>query len=174
MHQQIDYMFNMTNSGEKLPENTVLIRFQDCDPNQHLNNASYINYMINAREDHIREYYGLDIFAFAKENGLIWFVTQNQIAYFRPAHIMERVTIQSQLIRLGEKSISVEIRMYDEHKKSLKAVLWSQFTHFNMKTNKTEVHSKALIDLFEGVNMPVAEHTFEERIAALRNSARSV
>ncbi len=27
------------------------IRFQDCDPFNHLNNAAYINYLINARED---------------------------------------------------------------------------------------------------------------------------
>ena len=31
-----------------------MTRFSDCDPFGHLNNARYIDYFINAREDHLR------------------------------------------------------------------------------------------------------------------------
>ena len=40
------------------PESKVAIRFQDCDPFAHLNNAKYIEYFINAREDHLIQAYG--------------------------------------------------------------------------------------------------------------------
>ncbi|WP_192348725.1 hypothetical protein [Algoriphagus sp. Y33] len=34
---------------EKIPESNSVIRFQDYDPFNHLNNARYIDYFINAR-----------------------------------------------------------------------------------------------------------------------------
>ena len=48
------------NTLSKILESKVKIRFQDCDPFNHLNNAAYINYFINAREDQILENYHLD------------------------------------------------------------------------------------------------------------------
>ncbi len=33
----------------KEPETQIVIRFQDCDPFGHLNNARYIDYFVNAR-----------------------------------------------------------------------------------------------------------------------------
>ena len=38
---------------EKTIESKVKIRFPDCDPFNHLNNSKYIDYIINAREDHL-------------------------------------------------------------------------------------------------------------------------
>jgi len=46
---------------EKLLTKLVKIRFQDCDPFNHLNNSKYIDYFINTREDQLLEYYGLEI-----------------------------------------------------------------------------------------------------------------
>ncbi len=37
------------NTTSKLWESKVLIRFSDCDPFNHLNNARYIDYFINAQ-----------------------------------------------------------------------------------------------------------------------------
>ena len=42
-------------------QSAVKIRFQDCDPFNHLNNAAYLNYFVNAREDQISKHYGIDI-----------------------------------------------------------------------------------------------------------------
>ena len=36
----------------------VKVRFSDCDPIGHLNNVKYIEYMLNAREDHVESFYG--------------------------------------------------------------------------------------------------------------------
>ncbi len=39
------------NPGKHYPQDTesrVVIRFQDCDPMQHLNNAKYFDYYFNA------------------------------------------------------------------------------------------------------------------------------
>ena len=82
-------------------ESKVLIRFPDCDPFNHLNNARYIDYFINAREDHIMMNMGLNIYQYAAEHGLGWVVAKNQIAYLKPAFLMETVVVDSTILKLG-------------------------------------------------------------------------
>ena len=152
----------------KTLESKSKIRFQDCDPFNHLNNASYLNYMINAREDQIDKYYNIDIFSLAKEQGISWVVGSNQIAYLKPALVMETVIIDSQLIRCDEHTLWVEIRMWDEQKQHLKAVLWSTFVHYNLLTQKKWKHNKNLMDVFNKVLNPIKAESFEERIRELK------
>ena len=70
----------------KRPESRVLIRFPDCDPFNHLNNSRYLDYFINAREDHLYLHYQFNPYEYAKEKLLAWVVTQNQISYLRSCH----------------------------------------------------------------------------------------
>lgn len=44
---------------EKEVSTTVKVRFSDCDPIGHLNNVKYLEYMFNAREDHVETFMGL-------------------------------------------------------------------------------------------------------------------
>ncbi|MDA8650906.1 thioesterase, partial [Flavobacteriaceae bacterium] len=46
----------------KILESKAIVRFQDCDPFNHLNNAAYLNYLVNAREDQLMEAYGINIY----------------------------------------------------------------------------------------------------------------
>jgi acyl-CoA thioester hydrolase len=156
----------------KRPESKVLIRFPDCDPFNHLNNARYLDYFINAREDHITQHYGLNAYAYAAQKGLSWVVTQNQIVYLRPAMLMETVTIQSRLIQYRDKDVKVEMLMWDEAKSQLKSMLWTTFTHVNLKSTRAEVHSSELMDLFKSVVDPLENSTsFEERVREMRNKS---
>jgi len=152
----------------KILESKTKIRFQDCDPFNHLNNASYFNYLINAREDQLIENYKLDIYKLAMATGKSWVIGSHQIAYLKPANLMETVTIDSQLLRYNEKTLWVEIRMWNEDKTKLKAVLWSTFTHFNIVKQKSESHSEDLMNLFKEVVLPLEASSFEERMKALR------
>ena len=158
------------NTTSKLWQSKVLIRFPDCDPFNHLNNARYIDYFINAREDHIIENMNFNIYHFAARNGLGWVVSKNQIAYLKPAFLMETVIIDSRLLRLGETDILVEMKMWNESKDKLKSVLWSNFVHINMKTQKPESHSQELINTFKPFEDPIdANIGFDERVVQLRN-----
>jgi len=152
---------------KKLPnilETKVKIRFQDCDPFNHLNNAAYINYLINAREDQILEHYGIDIYKMARTTGKSWVVGSNQIAYINPAFLMEEVIIDSQLIRFDDSNIHVELRMWNNNKTKIKAVMWSTFVHYNIMKQKRDFHSEELMNLFTSVKNSIETAIFEERI----------
>lgn len=156
---------------EKILESKAKIRFQDCDPFNHLNNASYLNYMVNAREDHLIKYYGIDIYKMAQEQGVSWVTGSNQIAYIKPALLMEEVVIQTQLIKYSNKHLQVEMRMYNADKSQLKAIMWSSFVHFNFAKNSVQNHTEAFMQLFKKVCLPVTSANFEERITTIKKPA---
>lgn len=152
----------------KTLESSAKIRFQDCDPFNHLNNAAYINYMINAREDQIEKFYNLDIYKLAKKQGISWVVGTNQIAYLKPALLMENVIIDSQLIEYNQNRLKVEIRMWNTDKTELKAFLWSTFVHYNLIQQKRWNHDDKLMQLFSEIHNPISTTNFEERILKLK------
>jgi thioesterase-3 len=155
----------------KNPESEALIRFPDCDPFNHLNNSRYIDYFINAREDHLMKFYNFNIYQVAAEKGVSWVVTQHKIAYLRPALLMEKVIIQSSLLKFGEKDVMVEMQMWDNNKKHLKSLIWTTFVHYNLKTHKSEVHSNEFKEKFKQLEIPFEkEITFEERIKDLNKA----
>jgi acyl-CoA thioester hydrolase len=158
------------NTTSKFWESKVLIRFPDCDPFNHLNNARYIDYFINAREDHIMTNLDFNIYHFAAQHGLSWVVGKNQIVYLKPAFLMETVIIDSALLRLGENDILVEMKMWNDRKDKLKSVMWSNFVHINMKTQKPANHSQQLLDTFKPFENPIDLNIgFDERVEQLRN-----
>ena len=152
----------------KILESKTKIRFQDCDPFNHLNNASYFNYLINAREDQLNENYNLDIYKHALVTGNSWVVGSHEIAYLKPANLMEEVTIDSQLIKFNEKTLLVEIRMWNSSKTKLKSVLWSTFTHFNILKQQSLNHSEEFMNLFSEIVLPVKENSFKERMNSFK------
>src|SRR6187431_2177309 len=148
---------------EKILKTKRKIRFQDCDPFNHLNNSKYLEYFINAREDQIAENYDLDIFKYMQETGLSWVVASNQINYLKPASTMETVVIESQLIQYTDNLLVVEMKMWNENETEMKALLWIKFIPYNIQTKKVANHSDDLMKLFQSVVLPVDQTIFENR-----------
>tara|TARA_R110002049_G_scaffold72237_3_gene186360 strand:+ start:1561 stop:2061 length:501 start_codon:yes stop_codon:yes gene_type:complete len=148
----------------KVLETKAKIRFQDCDPFNHLNNGSYINYFMNHREDALIDNYDVDIYKMAKKEGKSWVSSSNQIAYLKPVFLMETVIIESQLIHFTDSELRVEMRMYNKDKSQLKCIIWSGFVHFNLLAQKREQHSDEFMNLFKSVHNPIDSQTFEERL----------
>jgi acyl-CoA thioester hydrolase len=118
------------------------------------------------------EHYNLDIYKMAKSLGKSWVSTSNQIAYLRPAFLMEKVVIESQLINFTDSTLLVEMRMYNENKSELKSVFWAGFTHFNLLSQKRELHSDELSEFFQTLINPIEVNTFEERILQIKSQKK--
>ena len=71
----------------RLLKSSTTVRFQHCDPYGHLNNSTYLDYFMNAREDQVLENYGLDIYELGHTDGVAWVVAQNHIAYHRACQV---------------------------------------------------------------------------------------
>ena len=157
---------------KNIVQSSVKIRFQDCDPFNHLYNTRYLDYFLNAREDQLLEFYGLNVFQRLAEGGQIWVVSENQVCYLRPASMQETVLIESQLIQATSRSLLVEMRMWDENKSILKSILWTNFIYFNIRTQKPEPHPAELSRLFNEIVLPVEQQTFADRKRYLTRQTR--
>ncbi|MEO1030654.1 MAG: acyl-CoA thioesterase [Bacteroidota bacterium] len=156
----------------KTLESKTKIRFQDCDPFNHLNNGKYTDYFMNHREDELIRNYNIDIYKMARLEGKSWVSSSNQIAYLKPALLMETIVIESQLISFDNSNLKVEMRMYNEAKSHLKAIIWCGFVHFNLLTQKRETHSDKMMDLFGAVVNPVDVSIFDERVKQLKTPSK--
>lgn len=159
------------NELPRIVESHATIRFQDCDPFNHLNNANYINYLTNAREDQILAHYDLDVFKMARADGKSWVVASNQIAYLKPAMTMEKVLIDSQLIHFTKNELHVELRMWNNEKTKLKAVMWSTYVHFDLLKQRRCDHTQELDALFTNIKLEVPENSFEKRMESFKSKA---
>lgn len=156
----------------KVVESRTKIRFQDCDPFNHLNNGKYTDYFMNHREDELIKNYGIDIYKMAKLEGKSWVSSANQIAYLKPALLMETVSIESQLIYFDESSLRAEMRMYNEDKSQLKSIIWCEFVHYNLQTQKRQTHSEDMMALFHSILKPVDSNIFEQRLSKIKSKSK--
>ena len=152
----------------KTPHSLYTIRFTDCDLFGHLNNGRYIDYLLNAREDHLKTEYGLDLTDFYKQ-GLSWLVAGHEISYIRPAAYNERVSIKSMLLRAEAGSLLVEMQMMDENETHLKSLMWTKFIHVNVKTGRRENHTDAFMDFARSIEVNEVDITkgYQQRLKDL-------
>jgi YbgC/YbaW family acyl-CoA thioester hydrolase len=159
----------------KVLESTTSVRFQDCDPFRHLNNARYIDYFLNAREDHLKEFYNFSIVDHTQQTNQGWVVSKTQIAYLFPASLAETVLIQTRLIHMSDTTIIVEGVMYDQEMKRPKAVLWMEFVYVSILTGRPTRHSEDLMTFFASVcdtEIYVPEG-FNQRVDAIKAIAQT-
>lgn len=158
---------------EKILSSRTKVRFQDCDPFNHLNNARYADYFINAREDQILDHYDLDIVRHTKQTGKSWVVTTSQTQFLKPALLQEEVLLKSALVFCNSKLLHIEMTMWNHDSSQLKAISWMKFVYIDIRNNKVTDHEPELMTLFKQVESPIAEKVFEERCKVLTSSSLS-
>lgn len=148
---------------------TVKIRFIDCDPLGHLNNVRYLDYMLNAREDHVEEFYGFTYEEYTKKTGCTWVTIQNEIAYLKELKYNTHVVITSKTIDIQDRTSKVEMIMKSLDGKTVYAVFWLSVIYFNVKTRRSEVQPKELVDKFSKHFVKLEEKDFQARVKTLRS-----
>jgi acyl-CoA thioester hydrolase len=105
---------------------------------------------MNAREDHLKESYNMDLNSFYQQ-GLGWVVGGHEIRYLKPALYNERICIHSSLLDASEAYLLVEMLMYNEKETHLKAILWTSFIPVDIKTGKKRLHSPEFMQFIDQV-----------------------
>ncbi|HLU90935.1 MAG TPA: acyl-CoA thioesterase [Cyclobacteriaceae bacterium] len=155
-------------------ESRVVIRFQDCDPLQHLNNAKYFDYFFNAREDQVPKLYGLEMIDLIKKYQATWVVYNHNISYVRPAMVGEWVRIMSRVIWHNHNTILVEYYMTDDEKRELKTLLWSTMRYVSMTDGRSRDHQGAVVDFIKAVSLEAdgSDTNIRERVKFLKEKLR--
>lgn len=144
------------------------VRFSDCDPLGHLNNVKYLEYMLNAREDHVEEKYGFTYEDYFKKTGCTWVAIQHEIAYIKEVLYNTMVTITSTIIQVTDRTSTVELIMKEQKTGKINALLWMKVIHFELKTRKSVPHDMHYQKMFNDSLTALEEQSFSERVAKMR------
>lgn len=158
---------------EKEISSVVKVRFSDCDPIGHLNNVKYLEYMLNAREDHVENGYGFTYEEYTRKTGCTWITVQNEIAYLKEVRYNAKVVITSKTIELGDRISQVEILMKSEDGKTIHSILWLTVIYFNMKTRASASQPEETKDLFRKFLVDLEEKDFQSRVLHFRRNNKS-
>ncbi|SNS15025.1 acyl-CoA thioester hydrolase [Belliella buryatensis] len=164
------FEYNPEKHYPKETESRVVIRFQDCDPLQHLNNAKYFDYFFNAREDQVPKLYGVEMIDFIQKYKAAWVVYNHNISYVRPAKVGEWVRIRSRILWHNHNTVVVEYYMTDDTQKELKTLLWTTMRYVTVKEGKSTDHSGAVLEFLKATseNFDIANLSISERVKQLK------
>jgi acyl-CoA thioester hydrolase len=160
---------------QRQTDSLSLIRFQDCDPLRHLNNAKYFDYFFNAREDELPKLYGIDAKTLVDTYQAGWVVYEHHISYLRPANLGERVRIISRVIHFDHNTVIVEYLMADESNEQLKTLLWTTLKYVGLTTGRTQDHGEALLDYLKAIQFPGVQwnpQSFHERVKEIKREMK--
>lgn len=169
-------MFNPLSTASNLSSDTV-IRFQDCDPFGHLNNACYLDYFLNARYDQLKREWHFDLFELTKQRQQNFVVKEHRINYNFPAFYGESVLITSRIIHLDEKNNTVEFVMTDAKTGRLLSYMWSVFQYIDLTTGRSIKHPQDIqMYLQERVHsiVDVSDGSFKARLGCLKKEVRAM
>jgi acyl-CoA thioester hydrolase len=159
----------------RTPETPHRVYFQDCDMLGHLNNARFLDYFLNAREEQVAQHYALNMGQLAREQNASWVITKHHLSYLRPARQGEIVHIRTQLIHFDNSNLVVEMQMLNEDGQKLKAVLWSEMTFVKVDSGVRTDHSDELMEMLEQLDVEGIDYDpdgFDERVRALRKELK--
>ena len=129
----------------------------------HLNNARYLDYFLNAREDQVAEHYDLNMGELARQQQAAWVVTKHHINYLKPAR-------QGNTVKRRGLAFSA-----DGHR--LLALLWSELTFVQLPAGTRLDHSDALMDMLDELDVPTIDYDpdgFDERVKTVRQELKKL
>ncbi|GAA4361092.1 acyl-CoA thioesterase [Hymenobacter saemangeumensis] len=159
----------------RTPETLHRIHFQDCDMLGHLNNARYLDYFLNAREDHTTEHYAMNLGKLAQEQRAAWVITKHHLSFLKPARHGALVRIGTQLIHFDNSNLVVEMQMRSEDGQRLLALLWSEMTFVQMPAGTRLDHPDELMDLLNEIDVDEVDYDpdgFDERVKLVRQQLK--
>jgi acyl-CoA thioesterase FadM len=153
----------------KRPQVRQQIKFSDCDSFGHLYNVRYLDYMFDAREQHVLSCYPALADA-TKSRDFNWVATHNEILYLQSAEWREEVLIESALVQLSLSGVLLEIAMLDVSGSTLKALLWSRLRYVDLHKKVSAKHPPYIQSFLGGVLLPIQSSGLRDRGLELSKS----
>jgi len=113
----------------------VEVRYSDLDPQGHVNNARFLSYIEQARIHYLLK---LDLFSVEQsflDVGVI--IADVHVTFFAPVFFGQQVQVALGVTRLGNKSLTMEYRLFDAQTDAELAVASTVLVTFDYRLNKS-------------------------------------
>lgn len=156
---------------QREPSSTRIVSFKDCDAFGLLYNTRYLDYVMDARAEHLMKFYDLDFYRDSQIKKETWVVQGHQTAYVEPARAHEEILIRTRMFLVGKNSSHIEGLIFNRDGVRLKYVQWTKLTYVNLNTGAVQHYASDIADLlsrFRAVEDVPESGDFNERVKQLR------
>lgn len=96
-------------------QHAIEVRFRDCDPLGHVNNAAYLTYLEQARLFYWRSLWGFGLDGVNAKPGVI--MARAEIDYRLPARYGQTLQVRIDLAAVGKTSFTYDYEIVDEEQR---------------------------------------------------------
>ena len=128
-------------------ESEVSVRPDDIDMNNHVHNARYLDYVLAARYDQMRNCYGMSMEQFI-ERGLGWVVNTCFIQFKRPLAMGDTLRVRTCIGDVGSTHAKVDFQILKKSNGKLSADGYFDYTLINTATGRAEKLPQDVIDMY--------------------------
>lgn len=176
----------MSSDDQPVPVTTLLadgrpttkhrIAFKDCDLFGMLYNTRFLDYVLDARNEHLIDYHNVDFVKYHYEGGRTFVVAGHQVSYFEPGRAHEQVLVSTGIIFADNHQMVLEGAMTSLDGKRLKFHQWTRLKVLDPATGKAATITDAELDAIErtmtGPNI-ADPHDYAGRLLAILHSFKS-
>jgi YbgC/YbaW family acyl-CoA thioester hydrolase len=156
---------------DREPHSSVLVSFKDCDAFGLLYNVRYLDYILDARAEHLLKFYEFDFNRELQKSKETWVIHGHQIAYVEPARVHEAVTIRTRILGFTSNLVHLEGMMLNRDNTRLKALQWSKLSYISLTRGNVLSHPDNIVSFLSRIqakdDIP-SPLDFEARINQLR------
>lgn len=116
-------------------ESEIKVRPDDIDLNNHLHSTKYLDYMLAARFEQMRDGYKMPMESF-NERGLNWVANTFHIDYKRTMKLGDTAIVRTAIDEIGPASVKVRFEIINKATKKLCAEGYGNFTLVDLKTGR--------------------------------------
>ncbi len=119
-------------------ETKLTVRPDDIDMNQHVHNSRYLDYVLFARYQQMRNNYKFPMEEFL-EKGYGWVVKNCWIEYKRPLFLGDEITVRTGVLEVDRTDVKVKFEIIRNKTNKLAANGYFLYTMINVNTGRAEV-----------------------------------
>ncbi|MBI4412353.1 MAG: acyl-CoA thioesterase [Deltaproteobacteria bacterium] len=115
----------------------IIVRWNDCDPMGHANNAVYFTYFEQARVALFREFFGIKEGKPVLASHFPFIIAEISCKFLKPVHVDERLIVETRVTQVKNSSFIVEYDMIYKQNGEQVATGSSTLVWYDYKTGKS-------------------------------------
>ena len=133
------------------PQSSMIIAFKDCDAFGLLYNVRYLDYILDARSEHLLKFYKFDYNKELQRSKETWVIQGHQIAYLEPSRVHEEISIRTRIIYFNSNVVRLEGMMLNRDMSRLKALMWTKMSYINLTRGTTIPHPENVTNFLSSI-----------------------
>jgi acyl-CoA thioesterase FadM len=156
---------------EREPRSSTIVAFKDCDAFGLLYSTRYIDYILDARFEHLLTFYNFDFYRELQRTNEAQVIHGHRITYIEPARVHERITIRTRVLGFTSNQTHLEGMMLNEDMTRLKALQWTRLSYVGLPRATPMSHPESFVSFLSAIqaqdDVP-SPLDYEARVSQLR------